>query len=95
MPTGTAPAAPDHFPGRPGRAFNGERSESFNLEGNHLVWQGPLDGNANAEIDVAYSATGKGVYTLEKPSGKILDLFRTKLIANRSNIRMLEPPAAQ
>ena len=69
---------------------NGEPSESFNVEGNHLVWQGSLDGKPNAEIAVAYSATGKGVYTLEKPSGKILDLFRTKLIANRSNIRMLE-----
>ncbi len=69
---------------------NGESSESFNVEGNHLVWQGSLDGKPSAEIGVAYSATGKGVYTLEKPSGKILDLFRTKLIANRSNIRMLE-----
>jgi hypothetical protein len=69
---------------------NGELSESFSLEGNHLVWQGSFDGKPSAEIDVAYSATGKGVYTLEKPSGKILDLFRTKLIANRSNIRMLE-----
>jgi hypothetical protein len=69
---------------------NGGPSESFSLEGNHLVWEGSLDGKSSSEITVAYSATGKGVYTLEKPSGKIIDLFRTKLIANRSNIRMLE-----
>jgi hypothetical protein len=69
---------------------NGEPSDSFNLEANHLVWQGSLGGKPSAEITVAYSATGKGVYTLEKPSGKIIELFRTRLVANRSNIRMLE-----
>jgi hypothetical protein len=69
---------------------NGETSESFALDGNHLVWQGSLNGKPSEEITVAYSATGKGVYTLEKPSGKIIELFRTRLIANRSNIRMLE-----
>lgn len=69
---------------------NGETSESFTLDGNHLVWQGSLNSKPSAEITVAYSATGKGVYTLEKPSGKIIELFRTRLIANRSNIRMLE-----
>ena len=69
---------------------NGEPSESFSVEGNHLVWQGLLEGKPSAEITVAYSATGKGVYTLEKPSGKIIELFRTRLTANRSNIRMLE-----
>ena len=69
---------------------NGETSESFTLDGNHLVWQGPLNAKPSAEITVAYSATGKGVYTLENPSGKIIELFHTKLIANRSKIRMLE-----
>ena len=69
---------------------NGEPSESISQEGSHLVWQGSLDGKPSTEIAVAYSATGKGVYTLEKPSGKIIELFRTKLTANRSNIRMLE-----
>jgi hypothetical protein len=69
---------------------NGEPSENITQEGNRLIWQGSLGGKPSAEIAVAYSATGKGVYTLEKPSGKIVELFRTKLIANRSNIRMLE-----
>jgi hypothetical protein len=69
---------------------NGQTSESLTLDGNHLVWQGSLNGKPSAEITVAYSATGTGVYTLEKPSGKIIEHFRTRLIANRSNIRMLE-----
>jgi hypothetical protein len=69
---------------------DGQPAEGFRLENDHLIWQGPLQGNQTAEIIVAYSATGKGVYTLEKPSGKIIEEFRTKLIADRSNIRMLE-----
>ncbi len=71
-------------------SVNGQTSEDFRLEANHLVWHGPLDANRPATIAVDYSATGKGVYTLEKPSGKIIDQFRTVLVANRSNIRMLE-----
>ena len=69
---------------------NGKPSEDFHLETGHLIWQGPLDAGKPAKITVGYSATGKGVYTLEKPSGKIIDQFRTVLVANRSNIRMLE-----
>ena len=69
---------------------NGKPSEDFHLETGHLIWQGPLDAGQPAQITVGYSATGKGVYTLEKPSGKIIDQFRTVLVANRSNIRMLE-----
>ena len=69
---------------------DGEASEDFALAQNRLVWRGPLDASRTSEITVAYSATGKGVYTLEKPSGKIIEHFRTKLIAKRSNIRMLE-----
>jgi len=69
---------------------NDQPSEDFNLEANRLVWRGQLDGAKNTEIQVGYSATGKGIYTLEKPSGKIIDHFRAKLVANRSSIRMLE-----
>ena len=71
-------------------SVNGQPSEDFRLEASHLIWRGPLDANTPATIAVDYSATGKGVYTLEKPSGKIIDQFRTVLVANRSNIRMLE-----
>jgi hypothetical protein len=69
---------------------NDEPSEDFTLGHHRLIWQGGLDGEKTSQITVNYSATGKGIYTLEKPSGKIIDSFKTKLIANRSKIRMLE-----
>jgi hypothetical protein len=69
---------------------NGDTSEDFNLRRNRLIWEGVLSSENSSQINVNYSAIGKGIYTLEKPSGKIIDLFKTKLIANRSNIRMLE-----
>lgn len=69
---------------------NDEPTEDFVLTENRLVWRGSLDPAKSASITVAYSATGKGIYTLEKPSGKIIEHFQAKLIANRSNIRMLE-----
>jgi len=69
---------------------NGEPNEDFVLAHGHLIWHGRLDAEETAEITVAYSATGKGVYTLEKPPGTIIDLFKTKLTANKSDIRMLQ-----
>jgi hypothetical protein len=71
-------------------SVDGEDSESFGLHQNRLVWQGALTSDKSSTIEVAYSATGKGIYTLEKPSGQIVEEFKTKLIANRSDIRMLE-----
>ena len=69
---------------------NNVASEDFVLGWNCLIWQGPLDGEKASQIKVAYSAVGKGVYKLEKPSGRIINQFKTKLTAHRGNIRMLE-----
>jgi hypothetical protein len=69
---------------------DGVSSENFDLVWNRLAWRGLLDSEKPSQITVNYSATGKGVYALQKPSGKVIDLFRTKLVADRSNIRMLE-----
>lgn len=71
-------------------SVNGDPTEDFALSGNALVWQGVLDHETESTIMVTYSAVGKGVYTLEKPAGRIIREFRTKLIANESDIRMLE-----
>ncbi|MFO7900859.1 MAG: hypothetical protein R6V58_17580 [Planctomycetota bacterium] len=70
--------------------LNGEPVEDFRLSDNKLVLRPALAEAGVSKITVCYSATGKGIYTLEKPSGKIIDLFRTQLIANRSDIRMLQ-----
>jgi hypothetical protein len=69
---------------------NGVASEDFVLGWNSLIWQGPLDNEKFSQIKVTYSAVGKGVYRLEKPSGRIIDKFKAKLTAHRGNIRMLE-----
>jgi hypothetical protein len=69
---------------------NDVASEDFVLGWNRLIWQGPLDGAGTSQIKVTYSAVGKGVYRLEKPSGRIIDKFKAKLTAHRGNIRMLE-----
>lgn len=69
---------------------NGEPNEDFVLARGHLIWHGRLEDEQTSEITVAYSATGKGVYTLEKPPGTIIDLFKIKLTANKSDIRMLQ-----
>jgi len=69
---------------------NNVPSEDFILGWNSLIWQGPLDGEKTSQIKVSYSAVGKGVYRLEKPSGRIINQFKAKLTAHRGNIRMLE-----
>lgn len=69
---------------------NGVPSEDFSLGRNCLMWKGMLDDEKTSEISVTYSATGKGIYTLEKPAGKIIQSFKTRLIANKSNIQMLQ-----
>ena len=67
-----------------------EPSEDFDLKAKRLVWFGELDKSEPSKIVVRYSATGMGIYTLEKPSGRIIDRFETRLVAHNSNIRMLE-----
>ncbi len=69
---------------------NGDPSEDFTIEQNCLVWNGTLDSSKDSTILVTYSAVGKGIYTLEKPAGKIIELFKTKLTANKGNIQMLQ-----
>ena len=70
--------------------INGDPSEDFSLGPNCLVWNGTLDSSKNSTISITYSAVGKGIYTLEKPSGKIIELFKTKLTANNGNIQMMD-----
>lgn len=64
-------------------------SEDVQVDGSRLVWQGELD-ETPRDIEVTYAAVGKGIYTLDKPSGRIIDRFETTLTANGSDVRMLE-----
>jgi len=69
---------------------NGDQSDDVSHEGGYLVWRGHLDADEDAKINVRYTAVGKGIYTLEKPPGKIIDLFKTRLVAHNSKVQMLE-----
>src|SRR5688572_6692023 len=69
---------------------DGAPSESLALDGNDLVWHGPLRADAPAALSVEYTAVGLGLYALETPPSKILDRFRINLTANGSDVRILE-----
>jgi prepilin-type N-terminal cleavage/methylation domain-containing protein len=70
--------------------LNGEPSDAVFLRGDKLVWHGRIDPAGPAAFECAYSAVGKGLFTLETPPGKIVDQFRIALRANGSDVRMLE-----
>ena len=70
--------------------LNGEPSDAVGIRGDRLVWHGRIDPIGPAELNVTYTAVGKGLYVLQTPPGKILDRFRIALQAHGSDVRMLE-----
>ena len=70
-------------------SVNGEPSESVTLDGENLVWHGPLPEGAPAEMSVEYTAVGRGLYALQTPPSKILDRFQLNLTATGSDVRIL------
>lgn len=70
---------------------NGEPDEAIRWSGRHLLWEGVLDPDTPAEIDISYTAVGKGVFQIEPPFGEsVIDTFTTNLTAHQSDVRMLE-----
>lgn len=67
----------------------GQPSETVILRDDKLVWRGPLPTEPTA-LDVTYTAVGKGVYVLSVPPGGILDQFQVSVVANGSDVRLLE-----
>src|SRR5581483_290343 len=67
----------------------GQASDSVEIRGDKLVWHGVLPA-APTPVTIAYSAIGKGLYSLETPPGSILDTFHIDLTAVGSEVRMLE-----
>ncbi|MGA2796367.1 MAG: prepilin-type N-terminal cleavage/methylation domain-containing protein [Thermoguttaceae bacterium] len=67
----------------------GQTSEKFLLRSGKLVWRGNLRTEPTL-LDVTYTAVGKGLYELSTPAGGILDQFQMSLIANGSDVRLLE-----
>lgn len=64
-------------------------SEDVAMRDGQLVWQGTLSAEPT-RLEVAYSAVGKGLYELSVAPDGILDRYEVSLIANGSDIRMLE-----
>jgi prepilin-type N-terminal cleavage/methylation domain-containing protein len=68
---------------------NGEPSEMVALRDGKLIWRGTL-GTEPTPLIVTYTAVGKGLFELSVPPGGILDRFHISLVANGSDVRMLE-----
>lgn len=67
----------------------GQPSEKVVLRSGKLVWFGELPAEPTA-LDVTYTAVGKGLYELSVPPGGILDQFQVSLVANGSDVQLLE-----
>ena len=70
--------------------INGERCDDFSLREGYLVLQGRLVENEPSQVEVTYSAVGKGIFILGKPAGRVVDVFKASLVTHKSDIRMLE-----
>ena len=66
-----------------------QSGESVSLRDGKLVWRGEL-ASESTSIDVKYSAVGKGLYELSVAPGGILDQYDVALVANGSDVRLLE-----
>lgn len=69
--------------------MGGQPSEKVAIRSGKLVWRGELPGEPTA-LEVTYTAVGKGLYELAVPPGGILDQFEISLVANGSDVRLLE-----
>jgi prepilin-type N-terminal cleavage/methylation domain-containing protein len=67
----------------------GQPSYSVSLGDGKLLWHGALAGEPTS-IDVTYTAVGKGLYELAMATVGILDQYEVSLVANGSDVRMLE-----
>lgn len=68
---------------------NSQSSETVSVRNGKLVWRGELGSEVDA-FEVAYNAVGKGVYELAVAPGGILDEYHVQLVANGSDVRMLD-----
>lgn len=64
-------------------------SERVAIRNGQLVWRGRLPAEPTP-LDVTYTAVGKGLYELPVAPGGILDQFNITLVANGSDVRLLE-----
>jgi hypothetical protein len=63
--------------------------EQVTLRDGKLVWRGELPAE-KTQLNVAYTAVGKGLYELSAVPGGLVDQYRVSLTANGSDVRLLE-----
>ncbi|MGV3484715.1 MAG: type II secretion system protein [Planctomycetaceae bacterium] len=68
---------------------DGVASDQVSMRNGKLVWRGTLASEATP-LEVRYDAVGKGVYELSVQPRGILDEYKVSLIANGSDVRMLD-----
>jgi prepilin-type N-terminal cleavage/methylation domain-containing protein len=66
-----------------------EQSENVTMRDGKLAWRGKLPADA-VTLDVVYSAVGKGLFELPITTGAMLDKYQVSLVANGSDVRLLE-----
>ncbi len=69
--------------------IDGKKSDGATLDCERLVWRGKLPAEPTP-VDVVYSAVGKGMFELDVAQGGIVDDYDVTLVANGSDVRMLE-----
>ncbi len=67
----------------------GQPSETVAVRYGQLMWRGTLPAEPTS-IEVRYTAVGKGLYELSVAPGGILDQYDVSLIANGSDVRLLD-----
>jgi len=66
-----------------------QSNERVTIRDGKLLWSGELPAKPTS-IDVTYTAVGKGLYELSVAPGRILDQYQVSLVANGSDVRLLE-----
>lgn len=66
-----------------------QSSEAVALKNGKLVWRGELPAEPT-ELDVTYTAVGKGLYELALAAGGLLDDYKVSLTTKGSDLRLLE-----
>jgi prepilin-type N-terminal cleavage/methylation domain-containing protein len=67
----------------------GKSSDKIALRDGRLIWHGPLS-DKPADLDVTYTAVGKGLFQMTVPPGGILDFFDLTLEAKGPDVQMME-----
>jgi prepilin-type N-terminal cleavage/methylation domain-containing protein len=70
-------------------SMNGQPSEHVAVRDGRLVWRGLLPADST-DLDVTYTAVGKGLYELALTPGGLLDDYKVSLTAKGSDVRLLE-----